>query len=103
MQTALRARDAGFTKIATATRVLVAGAVAATGLFTVLAARAQPGRTRAATSSSADQSAAASSPTNPGVGGIGGGAAADTNLSPPATLPAPNDQYSNPVVVSGAS
>jgi hypothetical protein len=103
MQTALRARDAGLTKIATATRVLVAGAVAATGLFTVLAARAQPGRTKAATSGAADQRAGAGSPANSGVGGVGLGAGADTNLSPPATLPAPDYQNSNPVVVSGAS
>jgi len=102
VQASLRARDAGIAKIATTTRVFVAGAVAATGLFTILAARAQPGRTRAATSSLAEQSAGASSSTNSGVG-VGVGAGTDTNLSPPITLPAPSYQYSNPVVVSGAS
>jgi hypothetical protein len=101
MQASLRARDAGFTKIATTTRVLVVGAVAATGLFTVLAARAQPGRAKATTSNAADQGAASSTAT--ANSGIGAGAGTDTTLSPPTTLPAPNDQYSNPVVVSGAS
>ena len=68
MQASLRARDAGFTKIATTTRVLVVGAVAATGLFTVLAARAQPGRAKATTSNAADQGAA-SSPATANSGG----------------------------------
>jgi hypothetical protein len=101
IQASLRARDAGFTKIATTTRVLVAGAIAATGLFTVLAARAQPGRAKATTSNAAGQGAASSPAT--GLGGIGAGSGSDTNLSPPTTLPAPDYQYSNPVVVSGAS
>lgn len=96
MQRALRTRDAGLRKVSTVTRVLIVGAVAATGLFTTLAAGLQPGRTKVAGSVGRARSASSSSSANAGSG-------VDANLSPPAALPDPSYQYSAPVVVSGAS
>ncbi|MGO9875797.1 MAG: hypothetical protein ACLPVY_18615 [Acidimicrobiia bacterium] len=101
MQRALRARDAGLTKISIVTRAMVAGAVAATGLFSTLAAWAQPGRATSVGSSSSQVTAAGSS-VQVG-GGDDGSAGSDANLAPPTTLPAPSYQYSGPAVVSGAS
>ena len=43
---AVRMRDAGLKRVSVATRVLVAGAVGTTGLFSALAAWAQPGRAK---------------------------------------------------------
>ena len=97
MKRALRARDDGLRKVSAATRVLVVGALAGTGLFTVLAA-AQPGHTKAR---AAGQNQAAASAANAVSNSAGNGD--DTNLSPPAALPAPSYQYSSPAVVSGAS
>jgi hypothetical protein len=107
-----------------ATRALVVGSVAATGLFSSLAAWAQPGRSKAVAT------------TKPAVGGqlgFGTGTSSGTTptttpattvptyapsgdgglsqpTSPPTTVPAPTYQYSPPaqqyeppVVVSGAS
>lgn len=99
MQRALRARDAGLRKVSIVTRVLVAGAVVAAGLFTTLAAWAQPGRTTVVGSAGhGAAAAAASSGVGLGDATVNGGA-----LSPPDALPAPDYQYSSPAVVSGAS
>jgi len=102
-QRALRARDAGLSKIAITTRALTVAAVAAAGAFSLLAARAQPGRAKAIVGSASTQVAG----TGPGVlaGGQDAGVAAgsDANLAPPTTLPASSYQYNVPQVVSGAS
>jgi len=107
MQRSLRARDDGLRKVSIVTRVVVVGAVAASGLFSTLAAWAQPGRSKvvgsSASASGQGQATAAgsvASSNNGGGGDLGGGDA--SNLSPPTTLPASSYQYA-PVVVSGAS
>ena len=101
MQRALRARDDGLRKVSRVTRGLVAGAVVATGLFTTLAAWAQPGHTKAAGVAGQGQAAVPNSnATANGGNGTGGGV--DSSLSPPAAVPTPGYQYSSPVV-SGAS
>jgi hypothetical protein len=100
---ALVARDAGLRRIATATRVLVAGSIAATGLFTAMAAWAQPGRTKSGVTAGPRRAAASGSSAYGNVGGTYGTAPGDANLSPPSTLPVPGYQYSSPAVVSGAS
>ncbi len=95
MQRALRARDDGLRTVSVVTRVLIAGTIASTALFTSLAARAVPGRPKVAAAVSPAQTATA--------GTIGADAGTDTNLSPPAAAPTPSYQYASPVVVSGAS
>jgi hypothetical protein len=129
---ALRVRDAGLRKISLTTRVLVVGSVAAAGAFSSLAAWAQPGRSKtvgaagstARPSSGRGAGFAPATPPNtvpstaaPAPSESSGG---DDNLAPPATPPVsppqytppqytptqyapPADQYSPPVVVSGAS
>jgi len=101
-QRALRARDAGLSKISITTRALTAAAVAATGAFSMLAAWAQPGR---ATVAGSPSSQVAGTGANLPAGGQDAGLAAgsDANLAPPTTLPAPSYQYNAPQVVSGAS
>ena len=106
------------------TRVFVVGSVAGAGMFSVLAAWAQPGRTKTLQSAAATRVASpqtgfgtrSSATVPPSVGslattpqtiGTEGGAAVQP-LSPPATVPytapAPAYQYTSPpVVVSGAS
>jgi hypothetical protein len=96
MKRALLARDDGLRKVSAATRALVVGAVAGTGLFTVLAA-AQPGHTKVRAARQSQVVAPANAVANDA------GTGDDTNLSPPAALPAPSYQYSSPAVVSGAS
>ena len=103
MQRSLRARDEGLRRVSIATRVAVVGAVAASGLFTTLAAWAQPGRTKSIGATGQGRAAAAPA-ASPGANrGDGGGGGDDSNLSPPAAVPDPGYQYSGPVVVSGAS
>ena len=99
---ALVARDAGLKRIAIATRVLVAAAIAATGAFTALAAWAQPGSTRRGVSVGPNRASASGSAYGNASGDNGYGSG-DTNLSPPTTLPMPSYQYTSPAVVSGAS
>ena len=123
---ALRARDAGLRRISLTTRALVVGSVAAAGLFSSLAAWAQPGRSKAVrtgnpvaggqfgfgTSAPANTTPAPATPTTttPDDGGD-----LSQPASPPVTAPAPApttptyqytpppQQYVPPVVVSGAS
>ena len=99
---ALQARDAGLRRISIATSALIAGSVAATGVFTTLAAWAQPGRTQAGVSTG-QRYAAASGSSAQQVGGGAVRSGVDTNLAPPAAPPVPDYQYSSPAVVSGAS
>jgi len=101
MQRALRTRDAGLKSIKTMTRLLVAGAVLAAGLFSTLAAAAAPGRTKAGPAR--QRAASASSANSLSDPGLGSGAGADANLSPPPALPSQDYQYTSPPVVSGAS
>ena len=113
------------------TRVLVVGSVAATGLFSSLAAWAQPGRSKAVRASNPTTGNAAvggrlglrsgvgtgdttgTSPATtpatqpPTQASSGGGDDLTQPTSPPVTAPAyqysPPVQYAPPVVVSGAS
>ena len=98
MQRALRARDDGLRKVSVATRALVAGAVAGTGLFTILAST-QPGHATVASAAAQPQGAASASAAGTAANGNG----LDTPLSPPAASPVPADQYASPPAVSGAS
>ena len=101
MQRALRTRDAGLKSVKTMTRLLVAGAVLAAGLFSTLAAAAQPGRAGASLARhKAAKAASDNSLADPGAGSSSG---LDTNLSPPPTAPSQDYQYTSPPVVSGAS
>jgi hypothetical protein len=81
------------------TRLLVAGAVLAAGLFSTLAASAQPGRA-GGNSARRHTASSANSFSDRGAGSSSG---VDTNLSPPAALPSQDYQYTSPPVVSGAS
>jgi hypothetical protein len=124
---AVTARDAGLRKISLTTRALVVGSVAATGVFSSLAAWAQPGRSKPVrTAGPVAQpdtgsrtgfrtgSTSTSAPTTPAPTGDNSGGDDNDNLAPPATAPAtvpvpayqytpPPVQYSPPVAVSGAS
>jgi hypothetical protein len=118
---ALRARDAGLRRVSVVTRVAVVGSVAAAGIFTAMAAWAQPGRTKQVRTNRAGAGAptrpvtvpspgapAVSTPattpaTTPSTAAPGDGSAGGDSLSPPATLPDPGYQSSGPAVVSGAS
>jgi hypothetical protein len=127
---AIRSRDRGLHTVSVVTRGLVATSVGVAGLFSAMAAWAQPGHAKTAQTSSAAgapggtfspppvQPAATPTtitpptvapPTDPSSGD-GGNATAP--LSPPTTLPAPVYQYTPPApvyqynpppVVSGAS
>jgi hypothetical protein len=122
-QRAIRARDAGLRRVSVVTKVLVAGSVSATAMFSALAAWAQPGRAKTVPTAGARSQVMPISPpvtapsvvTAPKPNGTENGDGAQ-QLSPPATLPAtvpatvpdtvpaPDYQYSPPpVVVSGAS
>lgn len=125
MQRALRTRDDGLGKVSTVTRVLVVGAVAATGLFATLAALAQPVRASIASAATGQRTGAGGAGTRTrgrasGIGassgsansnpstaasgsGVGSGDGSGASLTPPAALPDPGYQYTAPVVVSGAS
>ena len=121
---AIRSRDRGLRTVSVVTRGLVAVSVGAAGLFSAMAAWAQPGRTQTQTSSAArspgdvSTPAAQSATPTPQVApapaqsetGDDGGAV----LAPPATLPNPGYQYTPPAptptyqytappVVSGAT
>lgn len=113
---AIRSRDRGLRTVSILTRGLVAVSVGAAGLFSAMAAWAQPGRSKTHTSAAARSTGNASTPApqsvNPtpqtlpaqsetgddgggqlggdGNGGDDGGAV----LAPPATLPDPG--YQNP-------
>jgi hypothetical protein len=123
---AVHQRDAGLRKVSVATRLLVAGSVAAAGLFAAMAAAAQPGRAKvssatrqptapaapAASVGSATATVPTTVPAAPASGDDGGGG---DDLAPPATVPVtipaqtPDYQYSppsyqySPPVVSAAS
>lgn len=104
MKQSLRSRDAGLSKISVTTRIAIAASVAATGLFTAVAAWAQPGHSKVSGPNAAGQTAGSGSATNSQLNaGNGTNAGGDTNLSPPPTLPAPGYDYNSPAVVSGAS
>ena len=82
---AVRARDAGLRRISVVTRVLVGGSVVAAGAFSALAAWAQPGRSKSA--STAGSSAAAP---NGGFGfsrGNGSPAGSTSNTVPSSSSP----------------
>jgi hypothetical protein len=114
---ALRARDAGLRRVSVVTRVVVVGSVAAAGLFTAIAASAQPGRTKTIRTNGAGAGTPTRPVTVPSVGAPpvstpattpptaapGDAAAGGDSLSPPATTPDPGYQSSGPAVVSGAS
>ena len=92
---AVRMRDAGLKRVSVATRVLVAGAVGATGLFSALAAWAQPGRAKVgATSTTAPQA-------TPG-GSLSLGRCDAPAATTPATAPAADDGYGTTTAVAAA-
>jgi hypothetical protein len=105
MRRALHARDAGLARVSIATGVLVAASVVASGMFTALAAWAQPGRTTSGVPGGQARAAASGSSAS-GYAGSGDGQRGygdDQSLSPPTAPPVPSDQYASPAVVSGAS
>jgi hypothetical protein len=99
------------------TRVAVVGSVAAAGIFTAIAAWAQPGRSKTVRTSGAGAAIPTRPVTVPSVGAPpvstpastvptaapGDASGGGDSLSPPATLPDPGYQSSGPAVVSGAS
>ena len=110
----VRFRDQGLRRVTTATRVLVAGSLAASGAFAALAAWAQPARARATRATvpagrlaplrsprRARTRAPSPAPTAPRRISDDGGT---QHLAPPVTAPSPSYSYAPaPVVVSGAS
>ena len=104
---AIRSREIGLRRVSVATRVLVAASITAAGLFSAMAAWAQPGRSKprlgsaagAHRSRSADQNQSGGPQTYPG----GNGGDDGYPLSPPAARPDPGYGYNNQGVVSGAS
>jgi hypothetical protein len=112
---ALRARDAGLRRVSVVTRVAVVGSVAAAGIFTAMAAWAQPGRTKTARTNGAGHPTTrvtvpstgappVSTPaTTPPTSAPGDASVGSDGLSPPTSLPDPGYQSSGPAVVSGAS
>jgi hypothetical protein len=112
----VRARDAGLRRVSVVTRVVVVGSVSAAGLFSALAAWAQPGRAKTVSTNGAGIGAPAtpvtvpasnapvSTPaTSPPTAAPDDGAEGGDSLSPPAAPPDPGYQSSGPAVVSGAS
>jgi hypothetical protein len=102
---ALRARDVGLRRVSVVTRVVVVGSVAAAGVFTAMAAWAQPGRSKTVRTNGAPRvSTPATTPaTTPPTAASGDNSMGGDGLSPPATPPDPGYQSSGPAVVSGAS
>jgi hypothetical protein len=114
---ARRARDAGLRRVSVVTKVVVVGSVAAAGLFTAMAAWAQPGRsktvrtngagagipTRPVPLPSAGAPPVSTPATTPPTAAPGDASAGGDSLSPPATSPDPGYQSGGPAVVSGAS
>ena len=81
------ARDGALRRLSRATRWLLAGTATLTGVLTVVAASAFPGKSaKSATSGTASQQAAASS-TASGRTGEGSGAGEGSTLQPPAQEP----------------
>ena len=102
-QRAIRAHDAGLRKVTVTTHVLLASAVGATGLFTALAALAQPGRSAVAGAAATRQALRRAPVRHDDGGGGEQERGTDSGLTPPAAAPTPDYQYSAPPVVSGAS
>jgi hypothetical protein len=94
---AVTTRDAGLALIGRINRWLIAGAIALTGMISLVAARSFHGRTVGSAGSANIQSAQSSSASSGGSNSSGGG------LAQPAQAPSPSQSASAPVVSSGGS
>lgn len=94
-----RTRDHGLMRVSQATRWLAAGSFAVAGLFSVLVARAFPGRQTTAKPGAATPSTSATTTT--GGGPASGDSQSVPPLSPPGEAPAPSPAPA--VVSSGGS